>query len=146
MGVEGLSDIEAMMAKFATSLKGEVKKAVVNGALRIENNAKKLCPVDTGHLKGSITHAQVPSDNGIRVDIGTNVEYAKDVEFGANKEWTHKVRLTEKWAKKYGTDSITVTHQRKIAKPYLFPAFSANAPKVQIDIQNAFNKTVSGLK
>lgn len=44
-----------------------------------ENYARDNCPVDTGRLKGSITHEVAGGYNA--VVIGTNVEYAKYVEF-----------------------------------------------------------------
>ena len=47
--------------------------------LQAENNARDKCPVDTGRLKSSITHEVVGGYKA--VVIGTNVEYAKYVEF-----------------------------------------------------------------
>lgn len=47
-----------------------------------EGDVKLVTPVHTGRLKKSITH--VVDDNA--VIIGTNVEYAKDVEFGHKQE------------------------------------------------------------
>lgn len=41
--------------------------------------------VDTGRLKGSITHATYIGDDEKAVYIGTNVEYAQYVEFGTYK-------------------------------------------------------------
>lgn len=43
-----------------------------------EGYAKRLCPVDTGRLRNSISHAV----EGDAVYIGTNVEYAPYVEMG----------------------------------------------------------------
>ena len=40
---------------------------------KAETYAKQLCPVDTGHLRNSITHKQEGTDTEA---IGTNVEYA----------------------------------------------------------------------
>ena len=49
-----------------------------------ERYAKKACPVDTGRLRSSISHA---SDVGAgEVYIGTNVEYAAYVEFGTRRQ------------------------------------------------------------
>lgn len=48
--------------------------------LQGERNAKKLCPVDTGRLRNSITHAPVPNENAEA--IGTNISYAAPVETG----------------------------------------------------------------
>lgn len=75
-----------------------------------ENYSKRLCPVDTGRLRNSITHAtsenmgqnSYTDKSGTRYDdgaakqkpeeytvyIGTNVEYAPKQEFG---DFTHKV-------------------------------------------------------
>lgn len=47
-----------------------------------EGYAKRLCPVDTGRLRNSITH-EVEDDS---VYIGSNVEYAPDVELGTRKQ------------------------------------------------------------
>jgi len=44
-----------------------------------ETYAKQLCPVDTGRLRNSITHAQQDENTEV---IGTNVKYAPFVELG----------------------------------------------------------------
>lgn len=46
---------------------------------KAESYAKKLCPVDTGNLRNSITHQQYDDNTEV---IGTNVEYAPYVELG----------------------------------------------------------------
>ena len=50
---------------------------------KAETYAKQLCPVDTGRLRNSITHAQVDEDTEV---IGTNVKYAPFVELGTKKQ------------------------------------------------------------
>ena len=60
------------------------EQAARNKALEIiggkaESYAKKLCPVDTGRLRNSITHQQFDDNTEV---IGTNVEYAPYVELG----------------------------------------------------------------
>lgn len=51
---------------------------------KAETYAKKICPVDTGRLRASITH-QVAQD-GRSVDVGTNVNYAPFVELGTYRQ------------------------------------------------------------
>lgn len=46
-----------------------------------EGYAKRLCPVDTGRLRNSITHTV----RGNTVYIGTNVDYAPYVEMGTSR-------------------------------------------------------------
>lgn len=59
-------------------------KALARGleecGLVAEGYAKRLCPVDTGRLRNSITH--VTGYGAKAVYIGTNVEYARYVEMG----------------------------------------------------------------
>ena len=49
----------------------------------VEDSAVLLCPVDTGNLRGSITHRVLPDELATR--IGTNVEYAPYIEFGTGE-------------------------------------------------------------
>lgn len=63
------------------------EQAAKNKALEIiggkaESYAKKLCPVDTGRLRNSITHQQYDENTEV---IGTNVEYAPYVELGTTR-------------------------------------------------------------
>lgn len=62
-------------------------KALARGleecGLVAEGYAKRLCPVDTGRLRNSITH--VTSYGAKAVYVGTNVEYARYVEMGTSR-------------------------------------------------------------
>ena len=57
-----------------------ISRALEKIGLTAEGYSKRLCPVDTGRLRNSITH--VVSDGEKSVYIGTNVEYAPYVEMG----------------------------------------------------------------
>ena len=46
---------------------------------KAEGYAKRLCPVDTGRLRNSITHQRYDENTEV---IGSNVEYAPHVELG----------------------------------------------------------------
>lgn len=67
---------------FTDALESSIATALEAIGLQAENYAKMECPVDTGRLRNSITHAQL--DNRTEV-IGTNVEYAAYVELGTQK-------------------------------------------------------------
>lgn len=62
----------------------EIKAALLRGlekcGLVAEGYAKKLCPVDTGNLRNSITH--VVDEQKPAVIIGTDSEYGGYVELG----------------------------------------------------------------
>ena len=55
-----------------------VARALEAIGLTAERHAKEDCPVDTGRLRNSISHAVKIDEHAVY--IGTNVEYAKYVE------------------------------------------------------------------
>ncbi|MGF7057188.1 HK97 gp10 family phage protein [Brassicibacter mesophilus] len=57
-------------------MREKAKKALEEGLLMIEADAKLMCPVDTGTLRRSITHDVKEEDDKIVGEVGTNVEYA----------------------------------------------------------------------
>lgn len=61
-----------------------IDRALEKIGLLAEGYAAKKCPVDTGNLRGSITHEVDAGDNSVY--IGTNVEYAPYVELGTSRQ------------------------------------------------------------
>lgn len=59
-----------------------VRRALEMIGLQAEGYAKLLCPVDTGRLRNSITHAQEDEETEV---IGSAVEYAPYVEYGTQR-------------------------------------------------------------
>lgn len=70
--------IENHSEEFLRELADKIPVALEECGLVAEGYAKRLCPVDTGRLRNSITHTQ--SEN--TAYVGTNVEYAPYVEMG----------------------------------------------------------------
>ena len=106
---------------------GDKTKAEINAALNralerigaeAESIAAGLCPVDTGNLRGSITHKVKKGEKAAY--IGTNVEYAPYVELGTGVHYAHGGRDTA-WT--YMDDKGKM-HGTKghIAQPFLRPA------------------------
>lgn len=58
-----------------------IDRALEEIGLAAEGYAKRACPVDTGNLRNSITHA-VEGDSAY---VGTDVEYAPYVEMGTSR-------------------------------------------------------------
>ena len=79
-----MADIEFIshIREASDDLKNKKAKALEIIGGKAESYAKKLCPVDTGNLRNSITHQQMDENTEV---IGTNVEYAPYVEFGHRK-------------------------------------------------------------
>ena len=65
-------------------LDAKMNIALEKCGLVAEGYAKRLCPVDTGRLRNSITHT-TRSEPGPVAYVGTNVEYAPYVELGTKR-------------------------------------------------------------
>lgn len=63
----------------------DVARHLSEVAVRVERRAKRLCPVDTGRLRSSITHALFVEDGDLTAHVGTDVEYAAYVELGTSR-------------------------------------------------------------
>jgi HK97 gp10 family phage protein len=67
---------------------GPVARYLDKIGTKVESQAKKNASgrpgpnVDTGRLRSSITHVLGSDEDGVYVDIGTNVEYGKYLEHG----------------------------------------------------------------
>jgi HK97 gp10 family phage protein len=60
-------------------------KALTKRAISTVRHAKRMCPVDTGRLRSSITHEVGGDAEGMVARVGTNVEYAKYLEYGTSR-------------------------------------------------------------
>lgn len=100
-------------AKILEELKSRAKTALGTIGAVAETHAKELTPVKTGYLRNSITYAlyneapaissyssddrsktgsysgNAPMSSSPAVYIGTNVEYAPNVEFGTSRQKAH---------------------------------------------------------
>lgn len=82
---EGVSDVTGMLDKFTDELSEKLSRGVAQGGKIVEGEARGLAPVRTHHLQESI-HAHT---EGLRCEVGTNVEYAIYQEFGTYKMKAH---------------------------------------------------------
>lgn len=80
----GVEVVEDNRKTVESGIQSAVLRALEEIGLLAEGYAKKLCPVDTGRLRNSITHAVSSSENAVYV--GSNVEYAPHVELGTRHQ------------------------------------------------------------
>lgn len=64
---------------------GAIAADLARRAAKVEREAKRLCPVDTGRLRASIGWSLANDIRGPLAVVGTDVEYAPFVEFGTSK-------------------------------------------------------------
>lgn len=133
------------------ALQEQMQKALTICGITAEGYAKKLCPVDTGLLRNSITYAvsgestaissyqadrkdksgelkkgsysgTAPEESkGMAVYIGTNVEYAAYQELGSGKHYDGGRKT--KWLYKGAKNETHITGGNT-AQPFLKPAIA----------------------
>lgn len=101
--------------EIAKKIKAAVQRALERIGMTAEGFAKKLCPVDTGGLRNSISHKVKGND----AYIGTNKEYAVYVELGTGKYY--KGGRKTPWVYQDAKGKWHMTHGQR-AQPYLKPA------------------------
>lgn len=83
--ISGILEVrEDNRKQFKHAFNKALARALEEIGLAAEGYAKRLCPVDTGRLRNSITH--VTRYWAKDVYIGTNVEYAAYVELGTRMQ------------------------------------------------------------
>lgn len=106
----------------------EIKAALLRGLERIglvaEGYAKKLCPVDTGNLRNSITH--MVDEQEPAVIIGTNSEYGGYVELGTGIYAEGGGGRPTPWVYQDAKGNWHYTRGNK-AQPFLKPAAADHA-------------------
>lgn len=115
--------LEDHSAEVYKELEAACQRALEKCGLVAEGYAKKLCPVDTGNLRNSITHTV--ADNGERAAyVGTNSEYGVYVECGTGIYYPGG-RQTP-WVYQDEKGDWHLTHGQR-AKPYIKPAVADHA-------------------
>ena len=117
MKINGIAQLMKKLDKInSLATAGAVMKGIQKSCLRVEKDAKKNCPVDTGILRASITHKLEPST--LSATVGSNVEYAATVEMGTQHKGSHA---------------------------YLYPALRNNRDNIKQDITSALRDALRGL-
>lgn len=109
-------------------ISAEIKSALLRGLEKIglvaEGYAKKLCPVDTGNLRNSITH--VVDEQEPAAIIGTDNEYAAYVELGTGIYAEGGGGRPTPWVYQDANGNWHYTRGNK-AQPFLKPAAADHA-------------------
>jgi hypothetical protein len=109
-------------------ISAEIKAALLRGLEKIglvaEGYAKKLCPVDTGNLRNSITH--VVDEQEPAAIIGTDSEYGAYVELGTGIYAEGGGGRPTPWVYQDAKGNWHYTRGNK-AQPFLKPAAADHA-------------------
>lgn len=83
------------MAELSKEDKEKLQQELFKKGLEFESVWKKEVPVYTGRYKSSITTKK--KDDGVGVIVGTNVDYAKVLEYGGDPSNFPPVNELRKW-------------------------------------------------
>ncbi len=82
--VKGFKQFQRNMRELKEDMPAVLESAMQVGGMVIEREARRICPYETGNLRSSI-HTEVRQERKeVTAVIGTNVEYAKYVEYGTS--------------------------------------------------------------
>ena len=110
--------LEDHSAEVYKELEAACQRALEKCGLVGEGYAKKLCPVDTGNLRNSITHT-VTNSGERAAYVGTNSEYGVYVECGTGVYYPGG-RQTP-WVYQDAKGNWHLTHGQR-AQPFIKPA------------------------
>jgi HK97 gp10 family phage protein len=140
-----------------------MKEALIKSAIFIVNDAKANCKIDTGRLAGSIAYAIEgmpvvmtgqakasdaikPKPGGMYAKIGTNVNYAIDVEYGTK---AHEIKPANGGVLVFKTKDgetvftkKTIKHPGTKRQPFLRPAFFNNIKNIKEIFKKALKKSI----
>ena len=132
-----IKNVDKLVAKLDNLSKLQLEQALNKACLIVENEAKKLCPVDTGQLRSSITH-EVAEKEG---RVGTNVEYAPYVEYGTGLFAANGDGRQERWSYQDGEGNWHSTIGQH-PQPFLHPALNNNREQVLQTIKDEASKEI----
>ena len=113
-------EIQDNSGEVSAAIKAALLRGLEKCGLVAEGYAKRLCPVDTGNLRNSITH--VVDEQEPAAIIGTNNEYAAYVELGTGIYAEGGGRPTP-WVYQDAKGNWHYTRGNK-AQPFLKPALA----------------------
>lgn len=123
MSLPGLKEVLEQISD--KKLLAATKESLVKYGAKVERDAKRLCPVDTGNLRAGI---QTKYDNlgDLEIDVTAQANYAAYVEFGTGPYAARQVgQYDEEW-QNFAAQFKTGNAGRMPAQPFLYPAVTRN--------------------
>lgn len=128
---------ERGLRRWVGRLSRESKDAARRTGVRVQNEARRLAPVDTGRLRSSIVHRVDDRGRTYTVTVGTNVHYAPYVEHGTAP---HRIYPRFKQAL-YWPGAMHpvayVDHPGTVAQPFLAPAIAMAETWLREELERA---------
>lgn len=115
---------ERGLRRWVGRLSDESKRAADRTGTRVQNEARRLAPVDTGRLRSSIVTRSEDHGRTYTVTIGTNVNYAEAVENGTAPHRIYPRRAQALYWPGAAHPVAYVNHPGTAPHPFLAPAIA----------------------
>lgn len=148
--VSGVRATQQRLAKIKGALPQDIRYGLERAGMVIEGPAKDNCAVDTGRLRGSITVAVAEeSSTRMSVAVGTNVDYAADIEYGTGKYAENGQGRKTPWAYKDPTGKtdkdgkpVWIWTAGNHPQPFLRPAWDENKDDAAEELVGAVQDSI----
>jgi len=160
VSLSGMKELEGKLNKLTTALKEDVDNEINASARKIENQAKRLAPVNLGQLRGSIFSEKIAN---LTYSIEAKASYAPYVEFGTGPQvsvpadftsyaqqfkgksggkFKDMVEALTLWVKRKGIGNgkndkglayviaLSILRKGMRPQPFLIPAYEMEKPKL----------------
>lgn len=150
--VKGVDETLSLFKALPERLLLVIVQAMREVAIDIQSRAQLNAPVFRGLLRVSILQSVGVEDGRIVGRVGSALRYAPVVEFGRSSGWFPPVSELRVWARrKLGDERAGFLVARAIkrrgfrAQPYLFPAFEAVKPRVQMIFDSRLKQAIQSM-
>jgi phage gpG-like protein len=146
-----IEKVKSLCRRYPASLKEALSEGLLAIALEIQRAAverlKSEKAIDLGALWNSIAvHRISPTE----IIVGTNLEYAAAVEFGATGHWVtiDKIPGFQGWLRRHGIDvdgTMKYFYVQPKPRPYMEPAYQAGVKAAPREIREAVESVIARL-
>ena len=169
VSLNGIKELEGKLIKLSTVLKVDVSDEINASALKIENQAKRLAPINLGQLRNSIA---LTKDVDLTYTVAANASYAAYVEFGTGPQtsvpsdfksyaeqfkgksggkFKDMIEALTLWIKRKGIGNgkndkglayviaLSILRKGMRAQPFLVPAYEMEKPKLIKRLKDLLN-------
>jgi hypothetical protein len=138
--IEGLDELAQRVSKWDWG--PAARRMLDRATLHIEQKAKSFAPVDTGRLRASITHSVDPRPIPAWGMTGTNVHYARPMEYGTKRGHFPPPRALQTWAKRHGLPNAflvarAISRQGLRPRAYMSKGFEDSLGFIDDCVRNA---------